>query len=445
MPRMRKDSELNAVTAWIQQKLQSSSDFVERAMENQTSTFRLFFLTSTCDERLIENRIIQPYYAFSEEAAYIDYLLSHSTSQLNPSKETALLSLLSGSVLIQCGDEVLTLKTTKTVLDQPVTATTERVVIGPKSGLSENLQTNLNIMRSTYTSANLHIDIIKNKVSVMYDTQFADRKLAASIVKKLNQHSYYRHQTQHYLEDILNDGKKELFPKMNFTERKDRLSMSLQEGKILIFLDGSPFAFILPASFFDMMHSMADFYYPYWISFFIQVLRYSGMLVTLVLPSLYVAITSYNPELFRIELTLSIAGTRLGVPYPSFIEVLLMLSMMELLTEASVRLPEAIGPTATTVGGLILGEAATQAGLVSNIMIIVVAAVAISNYAIPNIKLAFAFRVTKYFILLLTILTGLIGLMVGLLGVLAYLCHQESFGDPYFRLFPREKPLLMPK
>lgn len=441
----KKQAESNELTTWVKQKLQSSSDFTEKEMEKQEQSIRLLYLTSTCDDQVIEKRIIQPFYTFKEEDAYIDFLLSHSQSYLNPKKEDVLMSLLSGSVLIQMGSETVTLKAIKKVLDKAVDAKTERVVIGPQTGLSEDLYTNLNMMRSWYASSHLHIELIKEKVAVMYDDENVDMALAASIVKKLKKHSYYRHQTQHYLEDILLDGRKELFPRMNFTERKDRLALSLTEGKILVFLEGSPFAYILPAPFFDMMRSMADFYYPYWIAIFIKSLRYLGVLVTLIFPALYVAITSYNPELFRIELTLSIAGTRLGVPYPSFVEVLLMLIMMEILTEASVRLPEAIGPTATTVGGLILGQAATQAGLVSNIMIIVVAAVAISNYAIPNIKLAFSFRVAKYFVLGLTIVSGLIGLLVGLIGIVAYLSHIESFGAPYFKLFPKEKNVLMSK
>ncbi|WEG12555.1 spore germination protein [Pullulanibacillus sp. KACC 23026] len=442
---MKRKHSITELTGWIRQKLQTSSDFTSKTMEKEGSSIEVLFLSAACDPVTIEKQLIQPFYSFENNDAFMDYLLSHSNSQLNPSKEEALMDLLSGSVLIDINDQVITLKVTKKNLNTVEEAKTERVVIGPKSGLSEDLETNLNMMRTWYTSSNLHIEVFQNKVAVVYDESLADKQLVDSLLKKIRRHTFYRHQNFHHLENVLLDEKKYLVPRMNQTERKDRIALNLTEGKIIFFIDGTPFAFIVPAPFFDMMRSMSDFYYPFWISFFIKLLRYSGCLVTILLPSLYVAMTSYNPELFRIELTLSIAGTRLGVPYPSFVEVLLMLVMMELLTEASVRLPEAIGPTATTVGGLILGEAATQAGLVSNIMIIVVAAVAISNYAIPNLQIAFALRVIKYLVLTLTIFTGLLGLLVGVVGVFAYLCQIESFGVPYFKLFSREKDLLLSK
>lgn len=434
-----KKTQLTDLGKWLRQSLSASSDVIEKTLTFNNSDMYLLYLGSTADGEQLEKRVLKPFFTFEKPEPYIDYLLSHSHCSLHPSKEEALMSLLAGAVFIEMAPETtLTLDIRKKVDDTIGEATTERVVVGPKSGLSEDLVTNLNMIRKWYVSPQLEIKLIKDKLAVLYDNTLVDQALAKRIVKELNQHDFYHHQGQDHLQSILHKKKKELFPTTDQTERKDRIALSLNEGKLIILLDGTPFAVILPAPFFDTMRSMADFYYPFWISVFFYILRYTGIFVALLLPSLYVAITSYNPDLFRVELTLSIAGTRLGVPYPSFIEVLLMLLMMEILTEASVRLPEAIGPTATTVGGLILGEAATQAGLVSNIMIIVVAAVAISNYVIPNLQLGYAIRVTKYLILIATVMAGLIGLMVGLLGLIAYLCQMESFGVPYLKFFPRE-------
>jgi spore germination protein len=165
---------------------------------------------------------------------------------------------------------------------------------------------------------------------------------------------------------------------------------------------------------------------------FLIVLRYTALFISVVLPATYVAFTAYNPEIYRVQLALSIAGSRSSVPYPAFIEVLFMLIMMEFLIEASVRLPKTVGQAAATVGGLILGQAATQAALVSNIMIIIVAAVAISNFVLPITSMGLTVRVAKYFLLFMTIFFGTYGLLIGLFILIDYTFLLESFSQPFF-------------
>lgn len=241
-------------------------------------------------------------------------------------------------------------------------------------------------------------------------------------------------QSGEQLLDIIKKSNRSLFPVMLVSERPDRVAVNLAGGKVILLTSGSPFAVILPTVMKDFMASMEDIYQTYWVGRFLQVLRYIGFFLSITLPGLYVALTSYNPEVFRAQLAISIAGSRTGVPYPSFIEVLLMLFMMELLTEASIRLPKAIGPTATTVGGLILGQAATEADLVSNIMIILVSAVAISNFVVPINSFSFAIRVLKYFVLVLATLFGLLGVVIGFFMIIAYFVKLDSFGEPFFTL-----------
>lgn len=158
------------------------------------------------------------------------------------------------------------------------------------------------------------------------------------------------------------------------------------------------------------------------------------MFISILLPSLYIGITSYAPEVFRTELALTIAGSRIGVPFSSFIEVLFMLFFMEMLLEASIRLPKAVSATATTVGGLILGTAVTEASLASNVMVIVVSAVAISTFVIPINEMAFSIRVLRIFFILVTTIFGLAGLTLGLYALVMYLVSINSFGEPYLKL-----------
>jgi hypothetical protein len=210
---------------------------------------------------------------------------------------------------------------------------------------------------------------------------------------------------------------------------------NLAEGKIAVMLDTTGFAILLPVIFNDFFVAMDDKIQLPFIGRFLKLLRVIGVVMTLWLPALYVAFASYNPEFVRVQIALLIAGSRATVPYPSFVEVLIMLIMMEFLTEASLRLPRAIGPTATTVGGLILGQAATEAGLVGNIMIILVSVVAISNFMIPLNMMSFSIRVLKYFFVIAAAMIGLVGVVVCLVGFTMYLCSQRSFGQPYFKMF----------
>jgi hypothetical protein len=245
-------------------------------------------------------------------------------------------------------------------------------------------------------------------------------------------------QSGEQLLDFTKKSQRVLFPTIMVTERPDRTVINIAAGKVILLVAGSPFAVLMPTVLKDQMSSMADIYQTYWIGKFLLIVRYIGLVTTITLPALYVALTSYNPEVFRAQLALSVAGSRHAVPYPSFVEVIIMLLMMELLMEASIRLPKAIGPTATTVGGLILGQAATEAGLVSNIMIIIVSLGAISNFVIPINTFSFAVRVSKYFILLLSIFYGLVGVILGIFLLLAYMVSLDSFGKPYLT-FREEK------
>jgi len=193
------------------------------------------------------------------------------------------------------------------------------------------------------------------------------------------------------------------------------------------------------------MHAMDDEYDSYWTNRFLTVMRYFGIFMTIILPAAYIAIVSYNPEIFRVQLAFTIDGSRAGVPYPSFVEVFVMLFMIEALIEASVRLPRIVGSTATTVGGLILGQAAQQAGLVSSIMIIVTSVVAISNFLIPNPDFSQAVRLVKYPFVVVAMMYGLSGVAVLFFALIVYLCNLRSFGEPYLAVFTTRFPNLPPK
>lgn len=300
----------------------------------------------------------------------------------------------------------------------------------------EEVEININLVMQYYHQPNV---IVKNfsvgtsaytRLSIMYDKELVDKQLLNTITNEINNIDVKLIQSLTQLQKNL-FKKQLLIPRLLVTQRPDRTILALSRGKIIIFLDGTPMALILPATFHDFMSTVDDRYLLPIPAAFLISLRYIALVLSLLLPAAYISITSFNPEILRLQLAVSIAASRSGIPYPSFVEVLLMLIMMEFLVEASLRLPKTIGQTATTVGGLILGQAATQAHLVSDIMIIIVATVAISNFIIPVTSMNLSIRVLKYFVFILSCFAGIFGIFLALLCILCYMFSIYSFNTSF--------------
>jgi hypothetical protein len=431
----------HATWDWIHEELGESTDFVYHELVSDTKEGYMLYIKSLCDESKIQKLIRDPFYEFDDFEKYIAYIYTLPFAGLHKTNQDTLDQIMKGRAVLFYEKQIYLIDVRLFKNEAISTIDVESSIQGPGNALSENVFVNLNLLRNRYPQPSLRVEestvgtLSKTKIAMLYDEQFTDPKMLQKVKAALCQIEADVIQAAGELHLYLTKKKKTLFPTMMTTERPDRIVFNLSRGKIVFLVQGTPFALIVPAVFYDFMAAMDDFYVPYWVSRFLIGLRYIGLFMTLTLAAFYVAVTSFNPEVLRVQLALSIAGSRAPVPYPSYVEVLFMLLMMELLTEASLRLPKTIGSTATTVGGLILGQAATQAGLVSNIMIIIVSAVAISNYVIPVISMGYGIRVVKYIILLLTTFFGLMGLLIGIIAIVAYLVSLDSFGQPYLRLF----------
>lgn len=352
-----------------------------------------------------------------------------------PIKEIAIeKSLTEGKIVVIYNNQLIALRNTIEKKGRSVSEVKrESSYEGGLEAFVENIEVNLNMIRQYYKNIKLElrsftIDERDNKqLSVVYvDRKSLDKVL--DIIKKSNAHSI---ESLSQLQQMLMHNQW-LFPRLMTTERPDRTIMAINKGRFVIFLNGTSTALIGPTNFHEYISAVDDNYLlPLPAAFFIA-LRYLAIIIGITSPALYVVSVGYNPEIFRVQLALSIASSRKEVPYSAFFEVLFMLIMMEFLVEASLRLPKTIGQTATTVGGLILGQAATAASLVSNIMIIVVAASAISNFIIPISSMTIAVRVLKYIVLLFAILGGFPGLVCFLLAIPFYLSSLNSFNLDYF-------------
>lgn len=426
---------------WIRQQLSGLDDLENKTIPAEDGQLNILYITSITDSQMISRYIIAPFYEIADSGAYHSYIHNFPGTQTAANGAQALEMILRGYVCVGSRAGMCFFDAVKEETSSVKETITESISQGPSDALTESLSVNMNLIRRRYQSSELKMESIiignvsRTKVAILYDDSRVDPDVLAEVKERLNSLRVDIVQAAGELEKYITGDKMRVFPKTIVTERPDRVVFNLSEGKVVLMLDTTGYAIILPSIFNDFFTAMDDKIQLPLVGRFLKILRITGVAMTLWLPALYVAFSSYNPEIIRVQIALLIAGSRATVPYPSFIEVLIMLLMMEFLTEASLRLPKAIGPTATTVGGLILGQAATEAGLVGNIMIILVSAVAISNFLIPLNMMSFSIRVLKYLFLFAAAALGLVGIVVCLVGFTMYLCNMRSFGQPYFRMF----------
>lgn len=221
------------------------------------------------------------------------------------------------------------------------------------------------------------------------------------------------------------------FPQVQTTERPDKAASAIMEGRVVLVVDNSSEVIILPTTFNTFFQAADDYYNRFVVGSFARCLRYLAAFITVLLPGLYIAVTCYYPQVLPTDFLLAIAGARNDVTFPIVVEVLLMELLFELLREAGIRLPGQMGNTIGVVGGLIVGQAAVEASLVSTIVVIVVALTAIASFAIPNEDFSSTFRLLKFAMIILGAVWGLYGIMLGILVLIIHLAKLESFGIPY--------------
>ncbi|SOC15090.1 spore germination protein [Ureibacillus xyleni] len=430
---------------WINEQFANTNELTQKTLEYESKNISYMYIKSLIDKELLQKILLKPFFEMSNMDQYKLYVQALPQYQEISSKEQALLEIMNGNILLEIDNELLLIELKLSKNDAVSSASVEMTIHGSQLALSDNLMTNINLIRSYYRQPTLNIEYMsygevnQQKVALVYDSEKVNEQALKLIREKIQRVDKQLISAANQFNNYLNDKRFSLFPQMVMTERPDRVIYNIGGGKIIILEDGSSQSLAAPVVFFDFMITMEDDYHTIVISTFLRMLRYLGFFISLLLPSIYVGVTSFAPEVFRTELALTVAGSRMGVPFSSFVEVLFMLFFMELLLEASIRLPKAVSATATTVGGLILGTAVTEASLASNIMVIIVSAVAISTFVIPVNEMAFAIRIVRFLLILITTIFGLAGLTLGFLVFIMYLVSLDSFGEPYLRVYNYRK------
>lgn len=308
---------------------------------------------------------------------------------------------------------------------------------GPRDSFNENFRTNTALLRRKVKDPKLkekqgYIGQRSRTVyGLMYLEDLVEPDLLKAVEERLNGFTIDSIFDSGMLVHLLEEKWYSPFPQVQTTERPDKAASAISEGRVVLVVDNSPEVIILPCTLNSFFQASDDYYNRFGVATFARLLRYLAAFITVLLPGLYIAITCYYPQILPTEFLLAIVGARNDVTFPIVVEVLLMELLFELLREAGIRLPGQMGNTIGVVGGLIVGQAAVEAALVSTIVVIVVALTAIASFAIPNEEFSSTFRLLKFLMIALGAVWGLYGIMLGVLVLLIHLASMESFGIPY--------------
>lgn len=430
----------------ISKILGSSSDLIVRELSiSDHSKVALLYLDGMIDLKTAQDSVIGPLLNQSQkEEITLDYLANRvietgEVSTANSFSEAIEQIVFGSLILLMEGEQGALIISIAEWEDRTVMESkAQPAVRGPQNSFTEKLRTNTTLVRRKVKDTRVRLDSLfvgnftKTEIALMYMDGVVDNK----IVKELHQNLKSINKDQilegEYIEEIILSNKQfTIFPRFYNTDRPDTVAAGILEGRIAIFIEGTPFALLAPSLFVDFLQSAEDYYQSYLYSSLIRVLRYFSLCICLFAPAIYIALTTFHQDMIPTHLLISIAGQREGTPFPAFIEALIMEVTFEILREAGIRMPRTIGQAVSIVGTIVIGQAAVEAGIVSAAMVIVVAITAISSFVIPAYNLAIPIRIVRFIFMLLATTFGSYGITIGWVLLLIHLCHLNSFGVPY--------------
>ncbi|OXM87698.1 spore germination protein [Paenibacillus rigui] len=445
-------SRLEANIKFLEKMLGSTEDFKLRRFDALGQYKAVMtYLSSMIDPDIVSADILKPlmhpparFEGVSLEPEQLKKVLLHDTlyhckGELDSDMDKLMESLLRGYTLvfIEGMNEAFVFPSCNIAMRSITQPQTEQVIRGPREGFIENLETNIALMRYRLPTAAFRIKsmkigrVTKSKVAVCYLDGVANNELVEEVISRLSGIDIDGVLDVGYLEQFIEDSHFTPFPQIQNTERPDKAVANMLEGRVIVLVDGSPFALIAPSVFSQFYQTTEDYSERFVMVSFIRLARLLALAFSLVTPSLYVAIISFNPELIPTEFAVAVAGGRAGVPFPSVVEVLIMEASMEVLREATLRLPQQIGGALSIVGVLVIGTAAVAAGFVSPITVVVIALTTIGSFATPAYNAALALRLLRFPLVFAAGMFGLYGVMAGLILIANHMLSLRSFGVPY--------------
>jgi spore germination protein KA len=423
----------------LQKAFNHSSDFTVRQVDWREGTSAILcFYSSLVDAKEVQ-RVLDTIYARldTNKPFWSETLIT----TLEPfSLPLAIEHICNGETLIvipETGD-MLSLTVVNQVQRNPDEPNNEHVLRGSHEGLVEGLETNLALLRKRIHNPALVVKSFSigketnTKAYYLYIDGVIKPETLDEIEKRIDAINIEYFYSVGQLSDELEDSVWSPFPQLLNTERPDRVVANLVEGKVVVLTNISPTALIAPVTFFSFYQSPDDYNGRVLVGTFYRIVRLMSFLAAVFLPAFYIAIISFHFEVLPLELSNQVKHDVNEIPYRPLIEALILEIIMELIRESSIRLPQSVGQTIGIVGGLVIGDAIVSAGLVSNLMVIVVALTAISSYVVPSVELNTSIRMLRFPFMLLASLFGFFGIVIGVVVLLIHLINLSSLKQPYF-------------
>ncbi|MBQ3474983.1 MAG: spore germination protein [Bacilli bacterium] len=421
----------------INELINNNPDLKKREIIINNNTINIIYFESLCSSNDINDFILKP--ILNNELDNINDIKNklpiNNFIDLKDNKELEF-CLYSGFTIININNDYIAFET-KYSLDSGINeASNEKVIKGPKDSFSENYQNNLGLIRKRIRSKKLIIKefIIgtksKTKVSLLYVDDIVNKDLINKIEKKLKTMSLDYVANSNYIADNLTD-KSYMFPTNLMTERPDFVSFCMMEGRCSIVVENSPQVLIIPSFFSDYIKNIDDYYQNNKNVSITRIIRIVAFLVAIITPGIYIALTTFNQETLPTSLLINFSMQREGVPFPSIVEAILLWFTFEILREADTRVPFVVGSSMSIVGALVLGDAAVNAGIISPIMIIIIAISSVASFLFNDNDVVNTIRLWKLIFLLLGAFVGLYGIFIASLLFLIRVCSIDSFGFDY--------------
>ncbi|MFL0267170.1 spore germination protein [Candidatus Clostridium radicumherbarum] len=429
--------------AYIKGLLKDTSDIVYRQFNIAEWKAALIYIDGMADKFILDNFVLESVMLKSERVENVmqikDKILTVSDMKQVMKLSEGLNAVLSGdSIMFIEGLSVLYVIATRAWPTRGVSEPSgESVIRGGRDGFTETIRFNTALIRRRIKDTRLKIEpkIVgirsKTDVAILYIDDVVNKDVLEKVKSRIQNIKIDAVLDSGYIEEFIEDNKLSPFPQLQSTEKPDVIAAGLYEGRVAILVDNSPFCILAPATLPSLFQTPDD-YYQRWInSSILRLVRFSAIILSMLLPSLYIAVTSFHTAIIPTKLAYSIAASREGVPFPAFVETIIMEIALAFILEAVVRLPKAIGSTIGIVGGLILGQAAVSAGIVSPIMIIIVSITSISSFITPNYEVSSALRLSRLFLIICSSIIGLYGIAIGSIIIIIHLVKLKSFGIPY--------------
>lgn len=449
------DENLERNLATFKDLYGNSSDLVIRKIkfgEDKKLQIGMIYLDGLVDRQMMDDLLDAFMFQMKDSQVTLDSLDKDDVATLlkNTSipiaETTELYQLQDMESAILCGGAILLIDGVTSGLkinvsgwkERGVTeSSTENVVRGPKESFTETLRTNTSLVRRKIKDSSLRIEelqvgkITKTDIAIVHIEGITNEKIVEEVRSRIKRIEIDSILESSYIEELIEDETYTPFPTLYNTERPDVIAAGLLEGRVAIFVDGTPFVLLAPALFTQFFQSAEDYYQRWDIATLLRMLRVLAFFVSLLGPSLYIALINFHQEMLPTTLLIDLAAQREGVPFPAVIEALLMEVTLEILREAGLRLPKAIGQTVSIVGALVIGQTAVEAGIVSATMVIVVSITAISNFILPSFSMGISIRILRFGFIIFAATFGLYGITIGLFFLTLHLCSLRSFGVPF--------------